>query len=135
MREMRQAMKDGDERNYPPAAAGPERALVRDVVDGRRSFGAIAIPGWVAGMALSLVPTVATRTVASVVFPLVLGIVLADTFASMRLVRRALDERFPNGTEAPRRSLIAYGIARNTQLRRQRLPRPRVSPGSAPVSG
>jgi hypothetical protein len=135
MREMRQAMKDGDERNYPPNAAGPERALVRDVVDGRRSFGWLAIPGWVVGMTLTLVPTVATKAAGSVLFPLVLGVVVADSFGVARGVRRALAERFPDGTTAPARSLAWYGVARNTQVRRMRLPRPRVAPGSSAATG
>lgn len=127
---MREAMRTGDERNYPPIAAGPERALIRDVVDNRRSFGWLAIPGWIVGVALTLVPSVATRTVGSIVFPLVIAVIVADGVICARQVRHALDERWPEGTKERRRPLVWYGIARNTQFRRQRLPKPKVWRGS-----
>jgi hypothetical protein len=123
---MREAMKTGDERYYPAIAAGPERALVRDVVDARRSFGWLAIPGWFLGIVLTLTPVTAARTAGSIVFPLVVGTLVADTIAVARAVGKALDRRWPDGTEQRRRSLVWYGIARNTQFRRQRLPRPKV---------
>ncbi len=126
---MREAMRTGDERHYPAIAAGPERALVRDVVDARRSFGWLAIPGWFVGVVLTVTPSVATRAAGSIVMPLVIGVILADSVATARTVRKALDARWPEGTEARRRSLVWYGIARNTQFRRQRLPRPRVERG------
>lgn len=125
-------MKAGDERNYPPIAAGPERALVRDVVDDRRSFGWLALPGWLVAVTLTLIPVVAVRAIGSIVFPLLIGVIIADGFQAARAVKRALAERWPDGTEASRRSLVWYGIARNTQFRRQRLPRPRTWHG-APV--
>jgi hypothetical protein len=128
---MREAMKTGDERNYPPMAAGPERAVVRDVIDRRRSFGWLAIPGWFVGVVLTLVPTPATRAAGSLLFPLVIGIIIADSVIAARSVGKALDARWPDGTEVRRRSLLGYGIVRNTQFRRQRMPRPRVERGSA----
>jgi hypothetical protein len=123
---MREAMRSGDERNYPAIAAGPERALVRDTVDSRRSYVWMALPAWLAGLLVSLVPLAATRLLGSFVFPLVIAVLVLDSLATARAVRAALDERWPEGTEARRRSLVWYGVARNTQFRRQRLPRPRV---------
>jgi hypothetical protein len=128
---MREALKTGDERNYPPMAAGPERALVRDVIDARRSFGWLAIPGWFVGVVLTLVPTVASRTAGGIVFPLVIGVIATDSVIAARAVGRALDERFPDGTDTKRGTLRMYAIVRNTQFRRQRLPRPRVARGEA----
>jgi hypothetical protein len=127
---MREAMRTGDERNYPPIAAGPERALVRDVIDARQGFGWLAIPGWVVGVTLTLVPVQAARAAGSLLFPVVIVVIVVDAFVAARAVRRALAERWPEGTQAPRKSLVWYGIARNTQFRRSRLPRPRVGPGT-----
>ena len=134
LKSARQALKEGDERNYPAIARGPERALVRDVIDGRRSFGWLALPGWFLGAALSLIPTAPTRAAGGSVFPLLIGLVVSDSVNAARAVKKALAERFPDGTEAPRKSLVWYGIARNTQFRRRRLPRPRVAPGSGAVA-
>jgi Protein of unknown function (DUF3043) len=130
-RAMREALRTGDERYYPPVAAGPERALVRDVVDARASYGWLAIPGWLAGVLLSIVPVPAVQAVGSLVLPFVVLVLVADSIGAARAVRRALDERWPGGTEASRKSLTWYGIARNTQFRRQRLPKPRVERGAA----
>lgn len=129
-REMREAMRTGDERLYPPMHAGPEKAVVRDAVDGRRSVGWVALPGWAVGMALTLVENPVAQTVAAFLFMLVFGALILDSILAGRAVRRALAEHFPNGTEASRKSLVWHGVARNTQFRRQRLPRPRVGPGS-----
>ena len=125
----REALKSGDERSYPPVAAGPERALVRDVVDSRRSFAWLAIPGYVLGLVLSFVPTPATRGAASILFLLLVGVFVGDTFLARRDVRRALAERFPDGTKEPVNRLGRYGMVRNTQFRRSRLPPPRVNRG------
>jgi hypothetical protein len=130
---MREAMKTGDERHYPAIAAGPERAAVRDAVDGRRSFGWLAIPGWAGGVLLTVIPLAATRAVGSLVSPLVIAVIVLDALAAARAVRAALDERWPDGTDARRRSLVWYGVARNVQFRRWRLPRPKVWRG-APVT-
>lgn len=128
-RRMREAMRTGDERYYPSIAAGPERALVRDVVDSRRSIGWLAIPGWFLGLLLTLVPAPAAQAAGTLMFPIVVLVLIADSVGAARDVRKALDARWPEGTKQPRKGLTWYGIARNTQFRRQRLPRPRVERG------
>ncbi|HVF03553.1 MAG TPA: DUF3043 domain-containing protein [Frankiaceae bacterium] len=130
-RRMREAMRTGDERYYPAIAAGPERALVRDVVDARRSIGWLAIPGWFLGLLLTLVPAPAAQAAGTLMFPIVVFILIGDSMGAARDVRKALDARWPDGTKQPRKSLTWYGIARNTQFRRQRMPRPRVERGGA----
>ena len=127
---MREAMRTGDERNYPPIAAGPERALVRDTIDARHGFGWLAIPGWAAGFGLTLLPSPLARSVGTAVFFVIIGVIVADAVLARRAVLRALDARWPEGTKDNRRSLAWYGVARNTQFRRNRLPRPKVGPGT-----
>jgi hypothetical protein len=124
----REAMRNGDERNYPTVAAGPERAAVRDAVDARRPFWLLALPVWAIGFVLSITSVPLLRTIGSATFPFVMLLLVVDVVASRRAVRRALDERFPDGTREPRNTLLWYGTARNMQFRRSRLPRPRVSP-------
>ena len=128
-RKAREAMRSGDERYLPAIAAGPERALVRDVVDARRSFGRLAIPVWFAGLLLTIVPVPPVQLVGTLMFPLVVLVLVGDSLSAGRAVGRALDERWPYGTKQRRKSLIWYGVARNTQFRRQRLPKPRVERG------
>ena len=127
--EMRVALRTGDERNYPPMAAGPERALVRDAIDARRSIAWLALPGWALGLALAFIPSDATKSLSNAVFGLLIGLVIADSFNASRAVGKALKQRFPNGTKERRGTLIRYAIAHNTAMRRMRTPRPRVQPG------
>jgi hypothetical protein len=128
--EMREAMRTGDEANYPPMHAGPERRLVRDVVDARNSYGWLALPLYAVGLAVSLIPSDVTRTIGSFVLPFVLFLIIADSIAVRRAVREALDAKFPKGTKEPRKALLWYGVARNASFRRRRLPRPKVERGA-----
>ena len=125
-RQMRESMRTGDEKHLPPMHAGPERALVRDVVDSRLSFAWLVLPGWFAGFLASLMQVAVAQAIGSIVLSLVFGILIADSIGAVRTVRRALTERFP---DASRKGLTYYGIARNMQPRRWRRPPPRVSRG------
>lgn len=125
----KEAMRTGDERNYPPIAAGPERAVVRDVVDARRPYWQMALPLYVVGLLLSFSRSEAAKLVGSLTLPFVFAMLVVDLVGTRRAVRRGLAERFPDGTREPVRALLWYGVARNMQFRRSRLPRPRTSPG------
>ena len=131
-RAMREAMRNGDERYLPPIARGPERALVRDVVDSRRSYAWLSIPGWMVGLVLSSIKFPVTQVAGSVVLTLVVGILIADSVATGKVVRRALRERWPGGTEGSTKGLTYYAVARNMQPRRWRRPPAKVARGEAP---
>lgn len=129
-RKMREGLRTGDERYYPAVVAHPERALVRDVIDARTSFGWYAMAGWLVGVVLTLVPSAPVQILGSLVFPVVVIILIADAWTAARAVKRALARKWPDGTEQSRRSLVWYGIARNTQFRSSRRPPPRVEKGA-----
>jgi hypothetical protein len=110
-----------------PRDAGPVRALVRDVVDARRSIGTLMLP-------LALVLLLAQATGDRRVFDVALltwlvGIVAlaTDLVLTARVVRRRVREEFPE--EQKVRGHVAYGLLRTTVFRRWRIPAPRVSPG------
>ncbi len=128
-RRQRDAMREGDERNYPPIAAGPERALVRDVIDARRPYWVYALPVWAIGAVLSVTASPVSRAFGTLTLPIVVGLLLGDLMAARRGVRKALREAYPQGTREAEKALIWYGTARNMQFRRSRLPRPRTEPG------
>ena len=116
----------GDERYLAKRDAGPVRALVRDIVDGRRNVGVILLP-------LALVLIVAnlsgSRQVQSLGLLLWLAAILAmvvDIVVTTALIRRRVREEFPE--ERGIGGHAAYGLLRSTVLRRFRLPPPRVSP-------
>jgi len=121
----RAQIRDG--RALLPRDAGPVRALVRDVVDRRRSIGTLMLP-----LAFVLLLTQATgnRRLFDIGLAIWLVGVLAlvtDLVLTARVLRRRLRESFPD--EAKARGHIAYGLLRTTVFRRWRIPKPTTSPG------
>ncbi|GAA1437343.1 hypothetical protein GCM10009616_38940 [Microlunatus lacustris] len=108
--------------------AAPEKALMRDYVDARFSLGEFLLPSLVVILALSFL-TVAIPNVSAittlVMYVFILA-VLADCYFLWRGFKRVLAERLPG---APTRGLMMYGINRAIQIRRFRLPAPRLKRG------
>jgi hypothetical protein len=129
--EARAGMMAGDEKYLPPRDQGPERALVRDIVDARRNIGT-----WFFGGAVVILigtwPTVPDpiRVGFEAMWLVLLVAVVIDSFLLCRLVKRLLRERYPKTAQRPA-GLYTYAIMRAITLRRMRLPRPRVSVGDA----
>ena len=125
--EARQGAARGDDRHLPGRDAGPVRALVRDVVDARRSVGVLMLP-----MALLLVVAQLSKNITVINFAatLFLAVILAlaaDVVVTSFTIRRRVAEQFPGEGRMARH--VGYGILRSTVLRRFRMPTPRVSPG------
>ena len=108
--------------------AAPEKALMRDYVDARFSLGEFLLPSLVVILALSFL-TVAFPTVSAVttilMYVFILA-VLADCYFLWRGFKRVLAERLPG---APTRGLMMYGVNRSIQIRRFRMPAPRLKRG------
>lgn len=129
--EAQAGMRAGDERYLLARDRGPERALVRDIVDSRRTVGT-----WFFGGALvvlvgssSAMPPV-VRLISNLVWAaLALGVVL-DSILISRRIGRLIRERFPD-TQQKMRSLYLYAIMRAVSFRRMRIPKPRVDIGDA----
>jgi uncharacterized protein YneF (UPF0154 family) len=125
------ALATGDERNYGPMHAGKERALVRDIVDSRRSFGWLGIPGFVAMLPLILISSQSTTLAALLNIPifLLVGVIGWDYFAVRRRIKAVLAERYPTGTKTTTRLLVLYGVSRNNTWPSRRKPKPKVKVG------
>ncbi len=108
----------------------PEKALMRDYVDARLNLGEFLLPSVVVILAITLLgsyfPNVAILT--TLAMYLFILAVIVDGFLMWRGFKRVLAERFPN---APTRGLLMYGMTRSTQIRRFRLPPPRIKRGEA----
>ena len=108
----------------------PEKALMRDYVDARLSLGEFLLPAVVVILAItvlgSYLPEIAVIT--TLAMYLFIFAVIADEFLMWRGFKRVLAERLPN---APTKGLLMYGMTRSTQLRRFRLPPPRIKRGEA----
>ncbi len=127
----RERMMSGEEAYLMPRDKGPVRRYVRDIVDARRNMLGLFLP-------LSLVliffmlasPKLALY---SPPFTLLLVLVMVvDGFLLVRKVNKAVDAKFPDTTETHGK-LGLYAISRATQLRRSRVPRPRVERGAKVV--
>jgi hypothetical protein len=106
----------------------PEKALMRDYVDSRFSLGEFLLPSLVVILALSFLTTVYRN--ASVITTLLMYVfivaVLVDSYVMWRGFKRVLAERMPG---ASTRGLLMYGVNRSIQIRRFRLPAPRLKRG------
>ena len=124
----RQAMLTGDERYLPPRDAGPERRYVRDYIDARWNVGELMLPIVALVFALSLTRSgTVIVVVTAVVYGLILAAILDAVLLRFRL-RGLMTRKFgsmPKGS-------VFYGITRSMQIRRCRMPRPKVARGRYP---
>lgn len=108
--------------------AVPEKALMRDYVDTRFNLGEFLLPSLVVILALSFLSAAVPRITAitTLVMYLFILAVLFDSFLLWRGFKRVLAQRMP-GTST--RGLMMYGVNRAIQIRRFRMPAPRLRRG------
>jgi hypothetical protein len=123
----RQGLTTGDERYLPARDQGPARKLARDYVDSRRTISEYFLPIAILIFVSGLVPVPAVIIAGQVLFIIVLVVMVTDMFIVLRGLRRTIRERLPN---AETRGVTFYAIMRALQIRRLRLPPPRVKPGT-----
>lgn len=108
--------------------SAPEKVLMRDYVDSRFNVGEFLLPALVVILALTFLSTTLPRvallsTVAMYIFIL---LVIVDVFLLWRGFKKVLFERMPN---ANTKGLAMYGMNRSIQIRKFRMPPPRVKRG------
>lgn len=124
-RNIRQAMKAGDERYLPARDKGPVRRFIRDYVDARLSVAEFAMPLLVA----SLIASVSGYyEIGNGIINATLLLVVVDSAILRFRMRRELSRRFPD--ESLKRTTW-YAFMRALQLRFMRLPKPNVKLGQA----
>lgn len=121
----REAMLTGDDKNLPARDRGPVRAFVRDLVDARHNVAEYLLPLLVVILALSFVPTLINLQLTLWLVTIV-GTTLDTIWLGYR-TRRELRRRFPRPET---KGALAYALLRSSQLRRLRLPKPRVKRGT-----
>jgi Protein of unknown function (DUF3043) len=123
-----EAMKRGEAWALNPADRGPVRALARDYVDSKRRISEYYMYILIL-MVVYLFVGGRSKAASEFATPLVLALVLVIIVEGM-VVRRALDklvaERLPGQST---RGLTFYAMKRALQIRRFRIPVPRVQPG------
>jgi hypothetical protein len=128
--ERRAGMAAGDERYLLARDKGPERALVRDIVDRRLTVGTWFFAGAlvvIVGSSALMPPVV--RLAANMLWITLAMATLADSVLLALRVRQLVRARFPK-TQQRMRSLYLYAAMRGVTFRRLRVPRPRVRLGA-----
>ena len=120
------AYKRGENWALPRKDQGPVRALARDYVDSRRSFSEYYMFAVLVLVVLLFVPKLRQSAVVDyAVLALLLVIVTESVLVGGRVIRLAR-QRFPGEST---RGVRMYAAIRGTQIRRLRMPAPRVKPG------
>ncbi len=127
----RAALLSGDERALPARDAGPVRSFTRDFVDSRRSLAEYFIVVAFLVLILGFVRNPALQLGVSLFWLLATVLIVVDTIWMLRRLSKALTERWPD--KADRKGAAFYAGLRALQLRRLRLPKPKVAIGGTPV--
>ncbi|MEO6090073.1 MAG: DUF3043 domain-containing protein [Umezawaea sp.] len=125
----RAKMLAGDEKYLLPRDRGPVKAYIRDLVDARRNLMGLFMPLAIVVFAALLTPLVIVQTYATFVTTFMLLAMVLEGIVLGRIVTKKVRAKFP--TEPIRGLSIGwYSFIRASQLRRLRVPKPRVSPGA-----
>ncbi len=123
----REGAARGDQRYLLKRDKGPVRQLARDYVDSRRTFGEffmyLTILVVVASMAAPLAARIYLQTFG---LPVMLGIIIIESVYVSSAVKRLARERFPDESL---QGVSMYAVTRSMQIRRLRMPQPRLKPG------
>jgi len=121
-----EAMRRGESWALPRKDQGPVRALARDYVDSRRSVSEYYMFAVLVLVVLLFIPKLRQSAVIDyAVLALLLVIVTESVLVGGRVIRLA-QQRFPGEST---RGVRMYAAIRGTQIRRLRMPAPRVKPG------
>lgn len=125
--QQREAYFRGDESALPVRDKGPAKRLARDYVDARRSVAEYLLPAVFVVLALSVVRNSTIQIAATVLLYVVMFTAIVDTTLMSRKIKKEVATRYPN---EPTKGLTSYVILRASQIRRLRIPRPRVERGA-----
>ena len=121
-----EAMKKGESWALNPRDRGPAKALARDYIDSKRRISEYYM--YILVLLLAAV-FLRNKTEQQYISPLVLVlvvIIVIDAQVIRRSLRKLVGERLPG---EPTRGLTMYAVMRALQIRRFRMPAPRVRPG------
>ena len=128
----RAGLMAGDPAYFPSRDAGPVKAQVRDYIDRRRTVGEFFVPFAFVVLLMGLVNNPTVQTTVVYVWTSVLLLVVLDTILVGILLGRSLRKDFPEKSQ--RKGAVSYGVLRALQLRRFRIPPPRIKAGGKPVT-
>ncbi|WP_018685707.1 DUF3043 domain-containing protein [Actinokineospora enzanensis] len=126
--EQRRRMAEGDDRYLMPRDRGPVKAYVRDLVDSRRNLLGLFMPLAIVVFVSLLAQSPMVQYYATLICLVMLVVMVAEAVLNGRRILRKVRAKFPKETVRGA-SIGWYSFVRATQLRKLRIPKPRVSPG------
>jgi Protein of unknown function (DUF3043) len=129
--ERRERMAAGDERYLMPRDRGPVKAYVRDVVDSRPHIMGLFMPLALVVVLSLLVPVPAAQQYLSLFSLVALSTMIVEGIFLGASITRKARAKFPD-EQIGGLSTGWYAFTRASQLRRLRIPKPRVQRGANP---
>ncbi|HEX5289851.1 MAG TPA: DUF3043 domain-containing protein [Streptosporangiaceae bacterium] len=120
-----EAMRRGEDWALPRKDQGPVKALARDVVDSRRGVSEYYLYGIVVLVAALFIPGLRQNFVVDYVILIILAVIIIEGWYVSNKVIRMAKERYPGSST---RGVRVYTALRGTQIRKMRVPAPRVTP-------
>lgn len=125
----RERMMAGDQSALMPRDRGPVKAYIRDAVDSRRNLLGLFMPLAILIFVALLVPDPRVQSFTTLLCLLMLVAMVFEGVLSGRRITRRVREKFPK--ESVRGLSVGwYAFIRASQIRKLRVPKPRVSPGA-----
>jgi hypothetical protein len=120
------AMKRGESWALNPRDRGPARALARDYVDSKRRISEYYMYVLVVLLAAVFLRNKAAQEFISPLVLVLIVVIVVDALLIRRALGKLVAERLPGEST---RGLTTYAVMRALQIRRFRMPAPRVGPG------
>jgi hypothetical protein len=121
-----EAMKKGETWALNPRDRGPARALARDYIDSKRRISEYYMYILIVLLAAIFVRSKVAQTYISPLVLVLVVVILIDAQFIRYQLRKLVSERLPGEST---RGLTMYAVMRGLQIRRFRVPAPRVRPG------
>jgi hypothetical protein len=116
----------GSDRDLPTRDQGPVKGFIRDWVDSHFTVGQFLLPFMFVMFVLTLVRTAWANAMSSTLFLSVIMLLIVDSVRVSRSIKKGIEARFGKAAAA---HTTMYALLRAWQMRRLRLPKPRVSVG------
>jgi hypothetical protein len=127
-KERRERMMAGDDKYLMPRDRGPLKAYVRDLVDSRRNLLGLFMPLAILVFVALLIPNPLVQNYATLLCLAMLIMMIFEGILNGRRVAKLVRLKFPKD---PIRgfSIGWYAFVRGSQIRKLRVPKPRLRPG------
>ncbi|ACU35315.1 DUF3043 domain-containing protein [Actinosynnema mirum] len=125
----RERMMAGDDKYLLPRDRGPVKAYIRDVIDSRRNLMGLFMPLAILVFVALLVPSLVVQQYATLATSFMLLAMIVEGVILGVTVTRRVRAKFPK-EKIGGLSVGWYSFIRASQLRKLRVPKPRVGPGT-----